>query len=133
MGLRLSSPRGFGLRLRGYDLLSRLRVVAGDEAVEDIEDPDAFVMSLSMQAAHHGSLQPLPLGYCYRAECSVEFLAYGLEGTEELQVFVNGLTTCCGRVILGAGPQQRRLVRFDMSPVCCEIRQDAWIHVILYI
>ena len=121
---------GFGLRLRGYDLLSRLRVVAedvegsaADSAGSAGAESEAEMSIFSMQA-QHGSLQPLPSGYCFRAECSVEFLAYGLQGGEELQIFVNGLTTCCGRVILGAGPQQRRLVRFEMSPVCCDIRWE---------
>ncbi|CAJ1356124.1 unnamed protein product [Effrenium voratum] len=117
---------GFGLRLRGQDLLSGIRVcsLGEDKAVlKDVEDVDAFKSALSMQAAQHGALQALPRGLGFRAETAVEFLAYGRTGKEELDVYVNGLTvSCASKLQLGHGEGQRRLYRFALVPASCEIR-----------
>ena len=117
---------GFGLRIRSLDVLTSLRV----EAVEaegspqvDVEDVEAWKKSLTMQAAHHGKLYALPRGFCYRAETSVEFLAYGLCGSEEMDCYINGLTVlCASNVQLGSGPNRRSLYRFVVAPISCEIR-----------
>lgn len=114
---------GVGLRLRGHDLLTSLKVEAAEEVTENMEDMEAFQRSLSLQAAHHGTLHALPTGLCYCAETSIEFLAYGLSGHEEINVYANGLTiTCASDLRLGHGAQSRRLFRFVLSPVTCELR-----------
>eukprot|EP00913_Durusdinium_trenchii_P028263 g26492.t2 len=93
---------GVGLRLRGHDLLTSLKVEAAEEVTENMEDMEAFQRSLSLQAAHHGTLHALPL---------------------EINVYANGLTiTCASDLRLGHGAQSRRLFRFVLSPVTCELR-----------
>lgn len=118
---------GFGLRLRGLDLLTSLRVDddVDHEDVEELqlEDVEAWKTSLTLQAAHHGKLYVLPKGFCYRAETCVEFLAHGIAGNEEMDVYVNGLTVLCASdVQLGCGEAQRRLFRYVIGPISCEIR-----------
>lgn len=119
---------GFGLRLRGLDLLTSLRVSHdgsrdGDAEELQLEDVEAWKTSLTLQAAHHGKLYVLPKGFCYRAETCVEFLAHGIAGNEEMDVYVNGLTVVCASdVQLGCGESQRRLFRYVIGPISCEIR-----------
>lgn len=53
----------------------------------------------------------------------MEFLAHGIAGNEEMDVYVNGLTVVCASdVQLGCGESQRRLFRYVIGPISCEIR-----------
>eukprot|EP00439_Symbiodinium_sp_Y106_P043856 s4369_g5.t1 len=114
-----------GLRFAGKEVGLALSVHGRPviEDVKDVEDLAAFTSALTLQAAQLGCLQPLPRGLSFRAEKAVCFVAFGCTGAEDIDVYLNGLTLpCVTGLRLGCGARERRMYRYVVVPVSCEIR-----------
>lgn len=112
---------GFGFRLRGKDVLPCLTPCPRE--ARGIVEEDLCGAATLPQIQLGGRLEPLSQGWTYRAETCLQFIAHGTLGVEELDVYVNGLTTRCeASIVLGCGEKRRRLFKYIILPLSAEIR-----------
>mmetsp|Transcript_39250 Transcript_39250/g.113436 ORF Transcript_39250/g.113436 Transcript_39250/m.113436 type:complete len:457 (-) Transcript_39250:99-1469(-) len=98
-----------GLKIRGEDILHTLHM-HGDHHVR--------ARGQLHMPARGGHLAP---SVTYHADNSVQFLAYGLSGSERLDLFVNGFSIPCQLGITLGDAAHPRLFRYYFSPMSCEI------------
>eukprot|EP00747_Dinoflagellata_sp_TGD_P166916 gnl/TRDRNA2_/TRDRNA2_190474_c0_seq1.p1 gnl/TRDRNA2_/TRDRNA2_190474_c0~~gnl/TRDRNA2_/TRDRNA2_190474_c0_seq1.p1 ORF type:complete len:529 (-),score=70.40 gnl/TRDRNA2_/TRDRNA2_190474_c0_seq1:101-1513(-) len=103
----------FGVRVHGQDLISTL-------VVEPLAAASVDLSQAVHAEARRGRCSMLPA--VYAAEAAIEFVARGLTGREQMDVFVNGLRVPCQMGIQLGNLDQPRLFRFALAPASCHLR-----------
>jgi len=103
----------FGFRIRGQGAL-HLLCFDGDRHMKAswVDRRDAAVRC--------GLLSPLPTSYS--VENAVEFMAHGLSGREQIEVFVNGFSVQCQQLLRLGLASRPKLLRYFCAPISCCIR-----------
>jgi len=109
----------FGLRMRGEDLLHTVVPHAEEDTLAEWRARGAS-MSFSYQEVRLGRFVDRSMRYI--AETSLEFVAHGLSGKEQVDVYVNGLTVPCELGITLGRADAPQLLRFSLAPASCAVR-----------
>jgi len=106
--------RDFGMQVNGEDILPLIRV--------ESKEGQWVKRGRQMLPVHYSARDGQLEGVRFHCEKVLEFVVGSLTGSEEFDIYVNGLSTPCQKGVRPGVAPQPQLIRVQFAPITCEIR-----------